>query len=72
MLKQQKSLSKDDLERLKGDLFDDVIMLGIKHDKITLVSSCECPEQTTAILEHATDESIKKLMPHMYGNEYVH
>ena len=72
MLKSPKYPNKKDLESLKGDDFDDVILLGVTKDKITLVSTCNSHELTTQILEHATDESIIKLMPHLYGNEYVH
>ena len=72
MTNSPKYLTKEELERIRGDHFDEVIMLGVKGMNIHLVSSCEDPIETCSILEHAADENFRKLFPQALGNEYVH
>lgn len=67
-----KYLNREDLDKIKGEHFDEVIMLGIKDERIHLVSSCLDPNQTSEILEVAADESYRRLFPHVYGNSNVH
>tara|TARA_B100000965_G_scaffold14140_2_gene10612 strand:- start:1539 stop:1733 length:195 start_codon:yes stop_codon:yes gene_type:complete len=64
-------LNKSDLEKVRNSGFEEVIMLGVKGDNITVVSTCEDPTQTTAILEFATNQSLLDVFPHLRG-KYVH
>ena len=67
----QKLLKTNSLEQFLRTKYDEVIMLGVKNENITIMSTCKAPEYTTAILEFATDESIQDLFPHLRDG-YVH
>ena len=67
----QKLLKTNNLEDFLQTKYDDVIMLGVRDEHITIMTTSKSPEFTTAILEFATDESLKDLFPHMRDG-YVH
>ena len=74
MLKMPKlpKLNKYNLDRIsKHSEYDQIIFVGIIGEDITLVSSCETREETTAILEVASLNCRSNLFPDM-ANDWVH
>jgi len=66
-----KPLIRTDLKGFNSEQFEEVVMLGVKNDNITVVSSCKSPELTTAILECAVHHSLVDIFPHLRDG-YVH
>jgi len=64
-------LNKNDLENMKQGKFDEVVMLGVNGDQITVVSTCKDPAFTSSILEFACNQSLLDIFPHLRG-KYVH
>lgn len=65
-------LNKYNLDRISQQSeYDQIIFVGVIGEDITLVSSCETREETTAILEIASWNSMKDLFPDM-TSDWVH
>tara|TARA_B100001939_G_scaffold25585_1_gene20724 strand:- start:649 stop:855 length:207 start_codon:yes stop_codon:yes gene_type:complete len=67
----QKLLKTNNLNDFLKYKYDEIVMLGVKNDLITIMSTCKAPELTTAILEFATEEAMEDLFPHLRDG-YVH
>tara|TARA_B100000508_G_scaffold16165_1_gene10855 strand:- start:5121 stop:5327 length:207 start_codon:yes stop_codon:yes gene_type:complete len=67
----QKLLKKNNINEFLQHKYDEIVMLGVNNDLVTIMSTCKAPELTTAILEFATEEAMQDLFPHMRGG-YVH
>ena len=67
----QKLLKTNNLNDFLKYKYDEIVMLGVKNDFITIMSTCKAPELTTAILEFATEVAMEDLFPHLRDG-YVH
>ena len=66
----QKLLKTNNLEDFLKVRYDSIIMLGVKDNELTIMTSKD-QVYTTVILDWATNECLQEVFPHMRDG-YVH